>query len=304
MTGVDDSAVRDRLTSAAGPVSSAAVTARRTVVAADPTPGGAAAVAWAEHDLISRPRDRMVLLRLNEPIDVPPGPAGLDLFDPAFARQVHRVRDRLGGDRVEASPQTGNTASDILDVLADGDLAVLAAPPFGSARRVATVAARAPGVVVAVRPSDPPPDVTAGIFAGHVIVGVLDGQLDQATIEYAFDFADRHRRPVIVVHADEPMDAGVWADDDDQPRPIDHQFGLDLLDGATAGARERHPDVAVRRALLHVRAQTGLEQASRGAALLVVGDRGRSPLARHVIGSVSRHVLRHAHCSVAVVRQG
>lgn len=36
------------------------------------------------------------------------------------------------------------------------------------------------------------------------------------------------------------------------------------------------------------------------ADLIVMGDRGRSPLSRFFLGSVSNNVLRHAHCSVWV----
>ncbi|MGI9470586.1 MAG: universal stress protein, partial [Rubripirellula sp.] len=36
--------------------------------------------------------------------------------------------------------------------------------------------------------------------------------------------------------------------------------------------------------------------------LIVIGDTGRSTLARALLGSVSRHVLRHAKCGVWITR--
>jgi nucleotide-binding universal stress UspA family protein len=44
-----------------------------------------------------------------------------------------------------------------------------------------------------------------------------------------------------------------------------------------------------------------LETESKGADLLVVGRRGRSPIGRLLLGSVSRHVAAHATCPVVVV---
>ena len=45
-----------------------------------------------------------------------------------------------------------------------------------------------------------------------------------------------------------------------------------------------------------------LVEASRRAALLVVGSRGRGRLAEALLGSVSEHCVRHAACPVVVVR--
>jgi nucleotide-binding universal stress UspA family protein len=41
-----------------------------------------------------------------------------------------------------------------------------------------------------------------------------------------------------------------------------------------------------------------------GAGLVVLGSRGRGPIKRAVLGSVSDSVVRHAHCPVLVVRDG
>ncbi|MFL5247864.1 MAG: universal stress protein, partial [Myxococcales bacterium] len=40
-----------------------------------------------------------------------------------------------------------------------------------------------------------------------------------------------------------------------------------------------------------------------GAGLMVMGSRGRGPLRRALLGSVSDSVVRHAHCPVLIVRK-
>ncbi len=41
---------------------------------------------------------------------------------------------------------------------------------------------------------------------------------------------------------------------------------------------------------------------SKKADLIIMGSRGLSPVAEMLMGSVSEHVVRHAHCPVTIVR--
>ncbi|MFJ8430755.1 universal stress protein [Kitasatospora sp. NPDC094019] len=68
-----------------------------------------------------------------------------------------------------------------------------------------------------------------------------------------------------------------------------------------AGAR---PEVRVTESVLPGNAAQALLEAAGGAALLVVGSRGRGGFAGALLGSVSRHVTEHAACPVVVVRDG
>lgn len=74
-----------------------------------------------------------------------------------------------------------------------------------------------------------------------------------------------------------------------------------LVSEAVAGLGEQYPDVEIRRMVSGGDPTETLEHVSRAACLVVVGTRGRGIVAGWLTGSVSRAVLRSAHCPVAVV---
>ncbi|HEX7188027.1 MAG TPA: universal stress protein [Actinomycetes bacterium] len=75
-----------------------------------------------------------------------------------------------------------------------------------------------------------------------------------------------------------------------------------MLDAELAPWREKHPDVRLIGEAVPGHAGHLLAVASEHAALVVVGSRGRGPLATTLLGSVGQAVLHHARCPVAVVR--
>jgi nucleotide-binding universal stress UspA family protein len=135
-----------------------------------------------------------------------------------------------------------------------------------------------------------------------VVVGV-DGTADSTSaLTFGFELAAEQRRPLEVVHATgeswlfpvpdtgSVMDADVTAD------------WQVLLAESVAGYGEKFPDVVCTTRLLQGSAAGALVAASGHASTVVVGARGRSALARRLLGSVSRSIVEHAHCTVAVVR--
>jgi len=138
---------------------------------------------------------------------------------------------------------------------------------------------------------------------GRVVVGVDGSETSEKAIDFAFEFAARHHRDLLAVHAwaDLPVDALApvreWDYNWDQVRAESDA----LIARCLAGHQERHPDVRVGRVVSFDGPAHALLNAAKDAGLLVVGSHGRGFLRRALLGSVSHAVLYQAPCSVAVV---
>ncbi|MFE5565371.1 universal stress protein [Amycolatopsis japonica] len=138
---------------------------------------------------------------------------------------------------------------------------------------------------------------------GKVVVGVDGSETSREAIGFAYDFAARHGRALVALHvwSDLPLEA-MAVTPTEHDRELIEERGKPLLDEALAGYRERYPDVPVQRVIAVDRPAHALAEQAEGAALLVVGSHGRGPLRRALLGSVSRAMVHHAPCPVAVVR--
>ncbi|MER6508296.1 universal stress protein [Nonomuraea sp. NPDC001636] len=146
--------------------------------------------------------------------------------------------------------------------------------------------------VVVVR-ADPPERV------GEVGVGIDDSGVCEPAVGYAFEQAALRGARLRLIHAWQiPVHAFApeIAYDVDEVRAAQRE----VIRTRTAGWRERHPEVTV---VEDVQSAHPVE-ALTGAPcdLLVVGSRGRGAFGSLLLGSVSRGVLHHAHCPVAVIR--
>lgn len=170
---------------------------------------------------------------------------------------------------------------------------------LGSVSVAVSAHAHSPVVVVrGVAGNDHPPE------AGPVVVGVDGSPLSDAACEFAFAAAAERRVPLVAVHAWVDVDmTGAWAA---LPGTIDWDWVQDnearLLDDALAGWMDKFPEVEVRKVVERDRPQRALLKASAGAALTVVGSRGRGALTGLGLGSVSQVLVHHAESPVAVVR--
>ncbi|TYB43932.1 universal stress protein [Actinomadura chibensis] len=145
-----------------------------------------------------------------------------------------------------------------------------------------------PGPVIVVR--------DGGDTATDEVVVGLDLAEDPAPVlDHAFAAAAVRGGLLRVVHAWRPPALAIEA-------RVEWPILADSLRGRLATAlapwRERYPQVKVVKDVVAGHPIEALATVSAGAALVVVGSRGRSvPL-----GSVSHGVIHHAHCPVAVVR--
>ncbi|WP_291407366.1 universal stress protein [Actinophytocola sp.] len=129
---------------------------------------------------------------------------------------------------------------------------------------------------------------TALPASAPVVVALDESTISHAALAYGYAAAARTGRPLTVVRC-------VTAGSFDQA-------------AATAQARlliafgELYPDVAVSTEVEPGDPRHVLVAASRRAALLVLGSRGRGRLASSLFGSVSRDLIRRSGCPVVIAR--
>jgi nucleotide-binding universal stress UspA family protein len=126
-----------------------------------------------------------------------------------------------------------------------------------------------------------------------VVLGLDVGASAEAAVGFAFDQAARRGLPLTAVRARGPV-----TDDPDQFDAGEDRVVSEVL----ARWREKYPDVTVNYQDHRWQAAGILVEASRIADLVVVGARGSGGFENLRLGSVSDAVMRHASCTVAIVR--
>ncbi len=121
-----------------------------------------------------------------------------------------------------------------------------------------------------------------------VVVGVDDRPSSRVALDWAIEEAVRRSRRLHVLHAHE-----------DSPGARH----CAALSAAAAHARSVARTIEVSTELTSLRPAPALVDASLRSECLVVGARGRAPLAGVLLGTTSLEVSAHAVCPVVVVRQ-
>lgn len=140
----------------------------------------------------------------------------------------------------------------------------------------------------------------------EIVVGFDGSPSSRAALEWAYDEATHHSAALTVVstwHVPTlPLTPpyGNLTDEDYLTQP--RSAALALLDQIIAELPTRDPAVDVRTSVEEGSPAKVLIERSQHADLLVVGSRGRDGFAGMLLGSVSQHLVAHAHCPVVVIR--
>jgi nucleotide-binding universal stress UspA family protein len=134
----------------------------------------------------------------------------------------------------------------------------------------------------------------------HVVVGVDGSPPSRLALQWAQFMAHALNATVDAVAVWEitAVEATEWSDVYDPAKEA-----ASALHTIVAEVLGSPPGEPVREIVHQGQGNTASElvQASQGAQLLVVGSRGHSGFAGHLLGSVSKAVAEHAHCPVLII---
>jgi nucleotide-binding universal stress UspA family protein len=284
------------------------------VVGVDASSGSAAALAWAATEARLREVTLVAVHAYWVPLAYVHDDFSVGRIDPELHRQAEDDLDRvlqqadavLTDVHVVRRLHPGSATRALIDEAAAADLLVVGrrgAGGFkglllGSTAEHCARHAAGPVVVVQEPPHEP---------RGRIIVGVDGSSQARSALAWAVDHAKRHGVTVEALSVYELYDApGPYGGEfmriaspysEQRFRRRAEQF---LSDAAAAVEPVRDVDIEP-----HVEAGHPAEiliARSREADLIAVGSRGLGGISGLLLGSVSRQLLHHAHCSVAVVR--
>jgi nucleotide-binding universal stress UspA family protein len=144
-----------------------------------------------------------------------------------------------------------------------------------------------------------------GTHLGSVTVGVDGSESGDKALRWAYGIASEGGASELrVVHSWESS-PGLYLEVPEVPTGRYEQRGRNTLDHAVQRLAEEvggFGQLAVTKILSSEVSRVALTEASNSTDLLVIGSHGHGIVARMLLGSVSRSVVEHAHCAVAVIR--
>lgn len=284
------------------------------VVGVDGSSGSAAALRWAAAEARRRGASLTAVHAYIRPLAYTGTDANMAEFEPERHDRAEQVLDHaledeadaLAGLEVRRVLQDGQVARALIDAAAMADLLVIGTHGAGGFEGLLLgstaehCARHAPCTVVLV-PDQPATDT------GRIAVGVDGSMPARAALAWAVEEAALRDAAVDLVSVYEPYRAH-------------GPYGADYMDVVSPGWRQRFHHAAAQTAAeavadlptppvtpmeVHIEAghpSSVLVEWSQRADILVVGSRGCGGFHGLLLGSVTRQVLHHSACPVAVVR--
>ena len=287
--------------------------ARTIAVGVDGSEGSDRAIVWAAREAVTTGATLRIVSAWAMPTMMWPATMAIAYVDPADVRVgalaiLDRARelalDAVGSLplEVETVDVRGGPAAQLLARTQDAHLLVVGTRGRGGFASlllgsVATTCAHHASVPLAVIGADAPPPGD-----GEIVVGLDDSPGARAALRWAADEARRVDTDLRVVHGWEvPVGPGTEALGPGWDPEVDAaaQEHLELLVEEEIDPSTTHPTVEVAAVVASV--PEALIAESKGAAMLVVGSRGRGGFRELLLGSVSQHCLHHASCPVIIV---
>lgn len=294
---------------------------RRTVVGYDGSRSARAALEWAAADAAHR-RSELLVLHVAEW-----GPAGRtsaarrrrngppeDGSRPILQDALTRVRAIAPTMPVTLETALSGIARSLVEASGNAEMVVLGVPQSRTLEgrllgdTTSSVVARASCPVVVVSPGDPAEAKPSSGSDLPITVGFDGSPGAERALDFAAARAAADRVPLVVVVAYSSLRTEVAPGPDDLEVQGEPLFGARaavdaglLADQATARVHRSFPQLDVRHEMVEGTAVPVLADASRGCALIVVGNRGRGLLTGLLTGSVGNGLIRRAHSPLAVV---
>jgi nucleotide-binding universal stress UspA family protein len=287
--------------------------ARPVLVGVDGSASALAAVRWAAREAVRR----RVGLRLVVAFGWMPVEAENDAMQlgpsvgDALRRAAKQHLDEAAAEAVALAPDlavarvvlTGyptavlvaESAAAQLVVVGDRGIGGFEGLLVGSVAPALAAHAHCPVVVVrGLGGGTPPPE------GGPVVVGIDGSPASESALGFAVEAAVALGAPLVAVHAWQDIAVGAG-----EGRLLHTDSVADdaaaHLDEGLAPWRAKYPELVIDPLVVRDRPARALVRHSAGAQLVVVGSRGRGPLAGLLLGSVSQALLHHAASPVAVV---
>jgi nucleotide-binding universal stress UspA family protein len=283
----------------------------RIVVGVDGSAHADRALRWAAAEAQLRAAEVELVHSYVMPLHRPPlGTSSRALAEATMDQTVARNREALGQVKWSTTlvPVLGSSyAHALMEAGDEADMVVLGSRGLGGFAELilgstsCRTAGHAPCPVAVIRGEGEIPGRDGG---RAIVVGVDGSRAARRALRWALDEAELRAAPLTVVHGyAAPTALRLSGAAHDRQRAQMRSAARERASGlveralATVGVPS---GVQVDRILAAGSPADALLQAADSAALVVVGTRGYGALGRMVMGSVSHHVLTHAHGPVVV----